>query len=328
MTPRYLTRASAVVLVALAVAGCDWRLETPPPNWPSPDPVTEVRDAAAEREQRVIDSADDFDGAGTPTYVVLNEIETAHSPVRLDALGGVYVAYPDASPSPTEDAGEASPSLPEAVAAARDGHLADAFATDDDDLALLLASAGLSHALSAWYATWVTDAIGAADQPVVAERLVPSDALAEAAGLIPATASISTDTLAELALAHDQARYAYEVMAARAVEEEREQWLARRDIQAARGEALTGLTGVSDLREATYVVLGGLTVDPAVRIDYAREVETTLAATYASLLAQTDAAQWPWLLNAAFDAYAQAAVYGEPTAADYEVPPLPGIDVG
>lgn len=314
------------MLVALAVAGCGWRLETPPPNWPSPDPVTQVRDAAAEREQLVLDATQSSNG-GTPAEVVLSEIETAHSPVRLDALGGVYVAYPDASPSPTDTGSETSPSLLEAVAAARDGHLADALATDDDDLALLLASAGLSQALSAWYPTWVTEAIGAADQPVVAERLVASDVLAEGNDLIPTTASMSTDTLAELALMHDQARYAYEVMAARAVEDEREQWLARRDIQAARGQALVELAGVADLRVATYVVLGEQTADPAVRGDLAREIESGAAATYAALLEQAGRDQWPWLLNAAFDAYAQAAAYGEPTAVDYQVPALPGISV-
>lgn len=325
MTQRYLTRASAVVLAVVVLAGCSWRVETPPPAWPSPDPSTQVRDAAAEREGQVAKATHEQSGAGTPSTVVLSEIEGDMAPVRLAALGGVYVAYPDASPTPTED-GE-GPSLHEAVTAARDGHMADALATETPELALLVASAGLSQALSGWYATWVEDAIGVANLPVVAERLLPSDALAEGSGLIPASAAMSTDTLAELALMHDQAKYAYEVMAARAVEDERDLWLARRDIQAARGEALAGLSGVEDLREATYVVLGEHTADAAVRAETARALEIGAGATYAALLAQTDTDQWSWLLHAAFDAYAQAAAYGEPTAADYPVPALPGIDV-
>lgn len=126
---------------------------------------------------------------------------------------------------------------------------------------------------------------------------------------------------------HDQARYAYEVMAARAVEDEREQWLTRRDLQASRGQALAAITGVEDLREAAYVVLADSTADPAVRVDTAREIEMRAGAAYVALLADADQTQRPWLLHAAFDAYAQAAAYGDPTAADYPVPALPGVDV-
>lgn len=327
MTSRSLTRASAVVLVALAVAGCAWRLETPPPTWPTPDPVTQVRDAAAQREQDVIDAITATSTQAGAVDVVLTEIEGPHATVRLEALGGVYAAYPDTSPSPTDDDAHASPSVVEAVSAARDGHLADALVTDDENLALLLASAGLSHALSAWYAQWVTDAISAASEPVIAERLLPSDALANSMDFIPPAGAIPADTLADLALAHDQARYAYEVMAARAVDEEREWWLARRDLQTARADALTGLAGGVDLRQAVYVVLAESTADPAARSDFAHQVETTLAATYASLLAKTSSGQWPWLLHGAFDAYAQAAVYRGPTASAYEVPALPGISI-
>lgn len=325
MTKRYLTLASAVVLAVLGLAGCSWRFETPPPAWPSPDPLTQVRDAAAERESQVAKAVQEQDGAGTPSTVVLSEIEGDMAPVRLAALGGVYVAYPDDPPPNT--AHEFSPSLPDVVASARDGHLADALATETEDLALLLASAGLSHALSGWYAGWVEDAIGAASEPVVSERYLPSDALPGEPSTLPATASGQSESLADLALTHDQARYAYEVMAARAVEEERDQWLARRDIHAARAQALAELPGVTDLREATYIVRSEHTAELAVRTETARQIEISAAATYLALLADTAVEQWPWLLHAAFDAYAQAAAYGEPTAADYPVPALPGIDV-
>lgn len=325
MTKRYLTHASAVVLAVVVLAGCSWRVEAPAPAWPSPDELTQVRDAAAERESLVVDATDESNAAGTPTGVVLNEIERHLAPTRLEALGGLYVAYPDATPTPAED--EQAPSLLEAVTGARDGHLADALATDSADLALLLASAGLSHALSAWYAAWVEDAIGAAELPVVAERTLPSEVLAEVAGLVPPATTLPTEKIAELAVMHDQARYAYEVMAARAAEDERDQWLARRDLQAARGEALVALSGLEDQREATYVVLGDRTADSAARVETARQIEAGAGATYASLLAEATTDEWSWLLHAAFDAYAQAATYGEPTAEDYPVPALPGITV-
>src|SRR5690554_1598802 len=167
MTPRYLARASAVVLVVAALAGCSWRVETPTQSLPSPDPVTQVRDAAAEREHAIVELTAQSGTGGTPVGVVLGEIESVRAPERLDALGGLYEPYPDASPTPTEAA--VSLNLNDAVVAARDGNMADALATDDDELALLLASAGLSHAVSGWYAEWVADAIGAASEPVVAE---------------------------------------------------------------------------------------------------------------------------------------------------------------
>lgn len=325
MTSLNLTRASAVVLVVVALAGCSWRVETPTPAWPSPDAVTQTRDAAAEREHEIVQAAASAGTGGTPVGVVLSEIEGVLAPERLDALGGLYEPYPTASPTPTE--AEAPPNLTDAVAAARDSNLADALVTEADDLALLLSSAGLSHALCGWYATWVADAIGAATESVVAERTLPSEALGDGAALVPASASLATETLAELAVLHDQGRYAYEVMAARAIEDERDQWLARRDIQAARGEAFAALTGVEDHRTATYVLLSDSTTDPAARVETARNFELGAGATYTALLAETTTDQWPWLLHAAFDAYAQAAAYGEPTAADYPVPALPGIDV-
>ena len=323
MTKRYLTRASAVVLVAVVLAGCSWRLETSTPEWPAPDSTTRARDAAAEQEHKIVRITGDEEAGGTPVGVVLNEIQSQQAPIRLDALGGVYEAYPDSTPVPQADV---LSNLNDAVTQARDRYLADALVTEDADLALLLASAGLSHSLAAWYATWVEDAIGAADHPVVVTRTVPGGALGDDANLAPSDVELPAETLAELAVMHDQARYAYEVMGARAVEDEREQWLTRRDLQAARAQALVSLTGVTDQREATYTLLGDQTADPAARVETAQHIEAGAGATYAALLAETDRSQWPWLLHAAFDAYAQSAAFGEPTVADYSVPALPGID--
>ena len=311
-------------LAALALTACSWRLETPEPEWPSPDAVTVMRDEAAAREDAVAHAIATSAGAGTPQTVVLEEIEGAAVPLRLEALGGLYVAYPDASPSPlpssvpTDVAGE--------VAAARDGHLAQAPATEDPDLRALLASAGLSHALSSWFATWVDDAIAQAAQPIVAERSLPSPSL-PVTSLVPhADDPLETGQLAQLALEHDRARYAYEVLAARAEGDERAQWLARRDLQDARAQALVELPGVDDLREAVYVLTPDQAGDSAQRLATAITLETDLGATYAALAAAAGPAQMPWLLNAAFDAYAQACAYGEPTTQEYVVPALPGIE--
>lgn len=327
MTGRLL-RASAVSVAVLALAACSWRLETPPPEWPSPSPETLVRDAAAAREQAVVDATPDGAGASgstTARAAVLSEIEAVAAPARLEALGGLYVPYPDASPSPSPSDGALD--LIGASMDARDGHLAEALVTDDPALALLLSSAGLSHALSSWYSGWVEDAIAQSTEPVVSVRLLDSPALPDA-GPVPSATGVDAAVLADLVVMHDQARYAYEVLAARAADEERDQWLARRDLQDARATALAQLPGVEDRRESVYVLLGDDSGDAAARLATAQDLETVAGETYATMLDGADADDMPWLLHAAFDAYAQAAAFGEPTAASYTVPPLPGVAVG
>lgn len=319
-----LLRASAALLVVAALTGCSWRLETPTPQWPSPDAVTQMRDAAAVREQQVIDAAARQGESATAQAAVLSEIETAAAPERLDALGGVYKAYPTSSPSPSPS--DAPLDLVSAAERARDGHLADALVAEDHDLAFMLGSAGLSLALSAWYAAWVEDAITEAAQPVVELRLLMSDAVPESQP-VPAVAGVGPDILSDLALLHDQARYAYEVLAARAPEEEQSQWIERRDLQAARADALVELPGVEDQREPVYVLPDDASNDAAARMATARTLERGAGETYARLLGEVEPADMAWVLNAAFDAYAQAAAFGDPTASSYGVPALPGLTV-
>ncbi|MFW2513603.1 hypothetical protein ACNI3K_07465 [Demequina sp. SO4-13] len=319
-----LLRASAVAVAVLSLAACSWRVETPPPEWPSPGPVTQMRDAAAEREQAVLDATGHGAGAAGATTAqasVLSEIEAGATQERLDALGGLYVPYPDQSPSPSSS-GEPRDLIALAMSA-RDGHLADARVAEDPDLAFLLSSAGLSHALSSWYAGWVADAITESTQPIVAERTIRSDELATDQPA-PATTSVDPDVVAELAVMHDQAGYAYEVLAARSADAERDQWIARRDIHRDRAAALTQLPGVEDRRDAVYSLPGDGTAGSAARAATAVDLETHAAQTYAGMLDGAAAADLPWLLNAAFDAYAQAAAFGEPTAESFAVPALPG----
>ncbi|GIG54212.1 hypothetical protein Dac01nite_09640 [Demequina activiva] len=299
-------------------------METPAPQWPSPDAVTVMRDDAAQREQAVIDAIATAAGAGTPQAVVIAEIEGAAAPQRLEALGGLYIAYPDSSPTPVASA--VPTDVVAAVTAARDGHLADALVAQDADLASLLTAAGLSHALSSWFAIWVDDQVAGETQPVVEERLLSTPVIPEPS-LLPAEGSTTDEeTLSELGLAHDQARYAYEVLAARAAEDEREQWLARRALQDARAQSLVDLPGVEDQRAAVYVLSPEQSGDSAQRVATAIEIENRLGAAYAALAATAGAGEKPWLLGAAFDAYAQAAAFGEPTDSPYPVPALPGIE--
>ncbi|WP_084129906.1 hypothetical protein [Demequina sp. NBRC 110055] len=317
------TRAAATVglaaAIAVALTGCSWRLETPEPTWPSPDAVTVTRDAAAEREQAVIDALSRSDGTASDEVLAAYEGEAA--PERLAALGGVYVAYPDATPSPS-----ASPttSAADAVETARDGAIAAALETSDDDLAFMLTSTALSHGLMGWYAWWAETTFTDPETDVVELRLF-SSAPTDTTDAVPVATALDVDTLATLVEEHDRTRYLYEVLAAKASDEEREQWLARRDLQDARAEALAALPGVEDRRAPIYVVSNEGLEDADGRVSAAQAAETALGDRYAALLDGLDDAEKPWVLSAAFDAYAQAAAYAEPGTHDAVIPALPGI---
>ncbi|WP_152649105.1 hypothetical protein [Demequina flava] len=320
----FAMRSVAAVAAIAMLAGCSWRLETPEPDWPTPDAETLMRDAAAQREQDVIEAIDAQDSSASQEASVLADLEVNDAPTRLEALGGVYVPYPDASASPTPSVSANATTVPDAVLAAQEGHFGDALTTEDDNLAVITASAGLSHALSRWYATWVTDVVAAVDQPVSAERLLESETL-EGETLVPTAPALDAATVTDLALAHDQAGYLYEVLAARSADTEREQWLARRDIQRDRAAALIALPGVDDLRKATYVTATRELPDAAARTQAAQTEELAIGETYATLAAGADVSDLPWLLSGAFDAYAQAGAYGDATVEVLAVPALPGV---
>ncbi|WP_152649897.1 DUF4439 domain-containing protein [Demequina globuliformis] len=315
-------RSTAAGSLVLALAGCSWRMETPAPDWPSPDEVTLMRDAAAQREQDVIDAAAGATASTTHDALVLADLEADAAPERLEAFGGLYVAYPSASPSPSAQEDSVG-GLQETVIDAQDGHFADALTATDPDLAVLTASAGLSHALSLWYSTWVAGVVEGDEAAASAERVFESSALAGET-LVPEGTAVDAATVAELVRSHDEAGYLYEVLAARAADSERDQWLARRDLQRDRASALVALPGIEDVREATYVTPTRELPDAASRVVAAQTEELSIAETYMSLVPGADPEDLAWLLTAAYDAYAQAAAYGDATV-QASVPPLPGV---
>ncbi|WP_062384873.1 hypothetical protein [Demequina iriomotensis] len=302
---RTLRLVGAAAGLAVAIGGCSWRAETPPIPSRTPTPTVVLRDAAAEREQAVIDTVDSSD-AGV--------LEAGLAPERLEALGGIYVEHPSSSPSPSP----AALSFEDAVAEAIDAALADASAADDEDpgLAAMLRSIALSHAsvLAA------EDLAGA--EP--AERPMPgSDG--DGAWIPTSDTAVDGDALAALALAHDRAAFAYEVAAARAEGDERAQALVRSRIHAARAESLVALPGVEDRRTPLYDVPPIGTATAAGRAATEIEIETGLSEDYAALLDGAAAVDVTWILDAAFDAFAAAAAL--PGFDPQSIPALPGLTV-
>lgn len=259
--------AALVGLLAFALAGCGVRLETPPPVEPSPDAAEQVRartvdDAlaltAAARSARST-LADDDPAAG-----ILDDV-AAFSTAHADELGGVYDSglpkpTPDGTPttSPTPDAAPAD--VLAALLAATDVALADAEAYPDGPTARLLAAVGaargdLAARLGTALAVEPAAPTAEPDAPTAEPTALPTGPAAVPEG-------VTADDVTALALAHDQAGYAFEVVAAKLADAPRAAAFAsaRTHRDAARAwvdrAATAGLA--ADPRQPVYALPAGL----------------------------------------------------------------------
>ncbi len=333
---RGFAAAVAAVTVVTLVSGCGVRWETDPSPFPSPDALTVARDSLADAEAGVL-AASAREGADA--YAVAAQ---AH----LDVLGGVYVAYPDApSPSPTVSPAP-EPTLAEAIASARATAENVAATTDDADLAFLARSIDLEWALRGLWAEREAAAPAAADAETAASASptpspatasdFPSEAdptwfpladgsTADTAGFVPdAATGIALDVLSDLALAEDEARFAYETLAAQEFAQDRDAALARAVLHGERSDALAALLD-DDPRTPLYQLRDADLLDPDSRRALELSLETDLAVRYSVLLDGASATDAAWLLNASFDAYARAMRTEGFAASD--VPTLPGLKV-
>jgi hypothetical protein len=315
---RRLAAGALVVALAATVGGCGWRAETEPPTWPSPDPITLERDAAALREYQVTAQLGEIT-AGTAYSVTLSSLETRFASAHLEALGGVYFAYPEDEILVLEQ------SLERAVREARDGALNVAVHTDDADLAALLCSIGLSHALALWYSSVTGAQYAGVEILPGAEHELPEIPGVEDAPLVPNTTELEAQEIMELAVAHDQARYLYETIAARSIGAERAVALARWEIHLERARALVALSGVEDQRDAVYSLTAASVTGTEAQAATARAMEQSIGARYASAAGAAARTDRLWLVNAAFEAYAASALL--PGFIVEEFPVFPGVTV-
>lgn len=322
MTGRVLRAGSAVaaLAVALGLAGCEWRLETDPVPTPTADAVTATRDAAAVREQAVIDALDST-GAFTEGRVVLGTFAARVAPAHLDLLGGVYEPYPTPTPSPAIWEPATPSALRAAMVSARDGALREAFADSASPEGFLYGSMGFSHAFGVWWADQI-DMRDASPLSAITERVLPWSESAGAPVALPSTTALSADSLASLAVQHDQARFIYEVVAARSSDQARADALARAALHAARGDALVARAGRDD-RQPVYELPELLIDTEAARSGVCRAAEQALGWRYLELTWGIDADDRTWLMDGAFDAYAALALL--PGFTLDEFPTLPGV---
>jgi hypothetical protein len=337
-TLRRITAGIALgVLVVASLSSCSLRRETPPIVTPSPDQYEQLREAAAQAEVDIIDAlAAEGVREGSAGHAGFVQAETAFVMTHLDALGGVYVPFPAATASATPPATpSASPSasaapapkpksLTRAVAHARDVDLAAALVADDPDLALLLASIGLSHAEALAVGVY-QDAIAAGSAPHSAERTTMgapfSDLVPDATGLDPAV-------LEGIIVAHDYAAYMYEVIAARSSNDARVQPLDRSRIHDRRADELVAIAA-ADPRVPAYVIDHEVLDSDDAMAALARATEAGISDRYATAffgVAEAGASglgDRGRLLAGAYDALVQSLLW--PGAVPAEADPLPGV---
>lgn len=314
-----------VLATGVLAAGCGVRLDTPPPTEPSPDTVEVLRSGAVDDALAVAALVADV----TPRVIdptalaVLGEAAT-FAEQHVDALGGVYdsgleeptepegdvagdaetgTAGTDAPGTGTDAAGTPAPgtaTTDDVVtalvgAAERTGAAADA--SPDARLARLLASVAASEHVSAQRlaaATGSTAAAGLAEPPPVDE----------------APGGVGAADLATLVEAEDAAGYGYEVRAAQSEGDVRTAAVARAAQHRARAQGWAlgaGTDGTpQDPRRVAYALPDG--TDAAA---LARQVESGLAQTYASLVAAAAPTSRTEAVALLADAWASAVAWGE-----------------
>lgn len=282
---RWHARAALVALVSLVLAGCGIRVQTPPPPPPVPGPVEVVRQGAAETSAALArDAGTGAEATGDEDLFAVLERIRLDSDEHVEALGGVYSeelgAVIDTRTESSEDAdaesaapvapGDLSSSLVKAAASAR----AAADGVEDAALAQLLVVIATSRLLGADALARATDS----ERPDLAAA-VPT--------VVPV--GVGVEALASITVAEDQARFAFETIAARSPEGPVR---ARARESAARHQAasdawarLAGLTEQGlDPRSVSYA-LGGGVADAEARKRLAGQVEGALVESYAALVA-------------------------------------------
>lgn len=306
-------RAMVAALAAmLLLAGCGLRLETPAPQAPQPDAAELARARSVDDATMLADharlaalgpAADD-----QAVSQVLGSV-AAFSELHSEQLGGVY----DSGLEPDSGAETASSAPP--------------IVTPRDVLALLgvtslTARADADSAASGAFARLLASVSTARAE--LAVRLAAALGVDAPAGVepafdpAPAPGAVDLTVLSALVLAEDEAGYAFEVIAAKLADAQRAEAQARAVQHRSRAQVWADVSGLvssgSDPRRTAYALPSGLD-DPALAVELARDIEQSLAAAYANLVAEAAPGTRASAVDALRQATADAAVWGvEPTA--------------
>ncbi|MCV2396115.1 ferritin-like domain-containing protein [Actinotalea sp. M2MS4P-6] len=320
-------RASAVLLAAALLGGCAaLRVESPPPTTPAADEVEQVRQRQALATTVLLDELALVPSGEPEVDAVLADVADA-AETQLDALGGVWVPFPSATPEPDTSTGpttEPGPVDPEQIVALladqADSARTDALTTTDGRLARLVAGIALNRTLAG--AALLT-ALG------TPEGSTPESTTTDAVTAQPTTipAGLSASALGPAIVSEDALGLVWEVVAARSRDQARQEAVDLAVAHRARAEAWAEAAGVAgtadDPRDASYD-LPDAVADPgaseADRLAAAAELETDLTAVWVDLLGRASPGSRAELYASAQSAATTA------TSLTGAVPALPGID--
>ncbi|WP_159810782.1 DUF4439 domain-containing protein, partial [Cellulomonas citrea] len=314
----FVRRLALTLTLVLATAGCGVRLATPAPTEPSPGPVEQVRarTVADSLELAATATALAATGLAEPVAAVLAEV-SAQSTAHAAALGGVYRSgLPSSTPTATGTASAPVPTaaqlLTDLVAAAGTASV-DTDTLTDGALARLVGSVATARTeLAARLAAALGTPVPA-PAPVAAPAPTGASTSPATPQPSPSTTSLPAGTLSALVLAHDQAGYGLEVIAARGGPEKRPATLAAARAQRADAERwaqAAGLAGTkSDPRRAQYALPAGLE-QADVASTTAVSLLTAVAQAYGAALAAAPAGGRAALLTGLMVATAAARDLG------------------
>jgi hypothetical protein len=317
------SRTIVAILVAAGVVaaagGCDLRLDRPAPTAPTPGAVEQVRERAVTDALDLAAAAHALeqtpDGAAPDLKAVLDDVAT-FSTAHADALGGPYVSGLE-SPSPTTTTTAAPAATVQRVldelATSSATALGDAKTVADPGLARLLASVGTARDELAGRLAGVSGLAAPAPTPTATPVPSPSPTDGPSPSPTSPAAGLPKADAAALVLAHDQAGYGFEVIAAKTSADQRataQESGATHRAQADSLAAAAGLAGTpDDPRRAAYTLPTGMS-DPTVVATLARSLETTVADAYATAVAHAPAGQrGPWITGLG-EATAAARTWG------------------
>ncbi|WP_144722810.1 DUF4439 domain-containing protein [Cellulosimicrobium sp. TH-20] len=337
-----------VLTTGVLAAGCGVRLDTPPPTEPSPDTVEVLRSGAVDDALTVAALVADVTPRVTdPAALAVLGEAAAFAEEHVDALGGVYDSGLEDPTEPEGDVaddagtGTAGTDAPGTGTAApgTDGTTSDpgttgtsteastdaagtpapGTATTDDVVTALVGAAGRTGAAAdaspdARLARLLASV--AASEHVSAQRLAAATGSTAAAGLADpppvdeAPGGVGAADLATLVEAEDAAGYGYEVRAAQSEGDVRTAAVARAAQHRARAQGWALAAGTDgtpqDPRRVAYALPDG--TDAAA---LARQVESGLAQTYASLVAAAAPTSRTEAVALLADAWASAVAWGE-----------------
>ncbi|MCC2315386.1 DUF4439 domain-containing protein [Cellulomonas xiejunii] len=313
--PRPARRArvlTAVVACVLALAGCGVRLETPPPAEPSPDAIEQVRGRTVADALALAGGATAVASGAVddPVRAVLDDV-AAFSARHAEELGGVYDSglpdpSPSASPSPTASVVTDVTALLAALVDDAARATTDADAVPDPELARLVASVAVARDALAERLAAVTGLPRPAPAAGVDGDDAPDDATATSEPVAPSATATqdggtspdagepapATQGAAALALAHDEAAWAFTVLAARSSDATRTSMLEEAARHRAASDAWARTAGVTgrpaDPRRAAYALPAGLD-DPATAQALPRSLEQAVADASAGAVASAPA---------------------------------------